>query len=38
MKTKLNALLADVSPIRNLFFSKVEYDNLEQIPIDGNYC
>jgi hypothetical protein len=25
----LNAHLADLSPIKNLFFTQVEYDNLE---------
>jgi hypothetical protein len=37
MKAGLNALLADLSPLRNLIFTQVDYDNLEQIPMDGNY-
>jgi hypothetical protein len=37
MKAGLNALLADLSPLQNLIFTQVDYDNLEQIPMDGNY-
>jgi hypothetical protein len=37
MKARLYALLADLSQIRNLTFTLVYYDSLEEIPIDGNY-
>jgi hypothetical protein len=37
MKARLNALLADLSSLRNLIFTQVDYDNLEQIPMDENY-
>jgi hypothetical protein len=37
MKARLYALLADLSQIRNLTFTLVDYDSLEEIPIDGDY-
>jgi hypothetical protein len=37
MKTRLYALLADLSQIRNLIFTLVDYDSLEEIPIDENF-
>jgi hypothetical protein len=37
MKARLYALLADLSQLRNLIFILVDYDSLEEIPIDGNY-
>jgi hypothetical protein len=37
MKARLYALLADLSQIRNLIFTLVDYDNLEEIPFDRNY-
>ena len=37
MKERLYALLADLSQIRNLIFTLVDYDNLEEIPFDRNY-
>jgi hypothetical protein len=37
MKARLYALLANLSQIRNLIFTFVDYDSLEEIPIDGNY-
>jgi hypothetical protein len=37
MKARLYALLADLSQIRNIIFTLVDYDSLEEIPIHGNY-
>jgi hypothetical protein len=37
MKARLYALLADLSRIRNLILTLVDYDSLEEIPIDRNY-
>jgi hypothetical protein len=37
MKARLYVLLADLCQIRNLIFTLVDYDSLEEIPIDSNY-
>jgi hypothetical protein len=37
MKARLYALLTDLSQRRNLIFILVDYDNLEEIPIERNY-
>jgi hypothetical protein len=37
MKARLYALLVDLSQISNLISTLVDYDSLEEIPIDGNY-
>jgi hypothetical protein len=37
VKARLYALLADLSQISNLISTLVDYDSLEEIPIDGNY-
>jgi hypothetical protein len=36
-KAIVYALLADLSQISNLISTLVDYDSLEEIPIDGNY-
>jgi hypothetical protein len=37
MKARLYALLTDLSQINNLISILVDYDSLEEPPIDGNY-
>jgi hypothetical protein len=37
MQARLYALLTDLSQIRHLIFILVDYDSLEEIPIEKNY-